>query len=127
MKKIDNLTFILIGEIKLKKLFGSDDIVPPDWNQVNDIYLEKVVKEFSHSDLENGNVWYEPFNEYESQDDECFKRNENFDYQNDINCAGNIDSQECNSQQFKTNCNSMFSKGSSTNSPKYDHLMFEVS
>ena len=105
------------GEIKLKKLFGSDEVIPPDWNQVNDIYLEKVVKEFSHIDLENGNVWYESFNEYESQDDECYltKNNDN-DYQNDINCiSGDCNLLKCSSKGLSSSHNS-----------KYDHLLFEV-
>lgn len=85
--------------------------------------MEKVVKEFSHTDLENGNVWYESFNQYESQDDDCYRSNdENSDNQNDINCASSS-SADCN-QQFKSNCN-LRGLSSSQNS-KYDHLLFEV-
>jgi hypothetical protein len=59
------------GELKLKKLFssaitgGSEDMAAPaGWSKVNDIYLEKPVKEFTQLDLDNGNVWYEPFNDF---------------------------------------------------------------
>ncbi|CAF0709358.1 unnamed protein product [Brachionus calyciflorus] len=51
------------GDLKLKKVF-SDDIVPIGWHKVNDLYLEKPVDEFVQSDLDNGNVWYEPFNNF---------------------------------------------------------------
>jgi hypothetical protein len=44
-------------------LYNSNEIIPQGWTKINDIYIEKVTKEFTQSDLESGNVWYEPFSD----------------------------------------------------------------
>lgn len=64
------------GDLKLKKVYAADEIVPVGWTKVNDLYLEKSVREFTQSDLDKGNVWYEPYNEFPSCgtfgfDDQC--------------------------------------------------------
>lgn len=69
----DKLIYFLVsgnpkyGELKLKKVFSPgnmDEQAPLGWNKVNDIYLEKPVREFTQLDLDNGNVWYEPYNDF---------------------------------------------------------------
>lgn len=111
------------GEIKLKKTLGNDDIVlTSDWTKVNDIYVEKVVKEFSQLDLDKGNVWYEPYSDYDSNtDDECNnKSGENLYH----TCLGD-DPLQCIPQQTSA-CYSPLSQYKTLNGAKYDHLMFEV-
>ena len=77
-----NLIYFLVsskpkyGDLKLKKVYAADEIIPIGWTKVNDLYLEKSVREFTQADLDNGNVWYEPFNEFPSCgtfgfDDQC--------------------------------------------------------
>lgn len=77
-----NLIYFLVsskpkyGDLKLKKVYAADEIIPIGWTKVNDLYLEKSVREFTQTDLDKGNVWYEPFNEFPSCgtfgfDDQC--------------------------------------------------------
>lgn len=116
------------GELKLKKLYLSDEVVPAGWNKVNDIYLEKEVKEFTQSDLDNGNVWYEPFNDFMSINEPS---------------ANLFNSQKCQTKEFRSgdaemdddyspddsanskDCDNSF-QSSSSNQARYDHCMFEV-
>lgn len=61
------------GDLKLKKVLPLDSpsseqqLQQQGWSKVNDIYLEKSgVREFTQLDLDNGNVWYESFNDMDS-------------------------------------------------------------
>ncbi len=109
--------------MKLKKLLGFDDDMPlKDWNQVNDIYVEKIIKTFTQSDLDSGNVWYEPFNDYDKKD-ECLK-----DFRHEPGCLDPYSS-ECMAlkDQYNSQCYASMSNSFSTPAVKYDHLLFEVS
>ena len=113
-----NLKF---GELKLKKVFSYDETTLPDWNQVNDIYMEKSIREFTQLDLLKGNVWYEPYNDLSPSRDKngCRSRGS----QPRKACEpGEVcdDDKDCDPTSFSS------SDQSSTNGPKYDHCMFEV-
>jgi hypothetical protein len=126
----DKLIYYLVsgnpkyGELKLKKIFSNDETTPAGWSQVNDIYLEKTVREFTQNDLDNGNVWYEPLNEMPSSS----------------SSLSSIDMIPCKNKSadcFEPASPDYFSSSSSfssfynqqdpqKNNGKYDHLMFEV-
>jgi hypothetical protein len=131
----DRLIYFLVsgqpkfGDLKLKKLFNEEEI-SPGWNKVNDMYLEKPVKEFTQSDLDNGNVWYEPHNDFFVQ-----QSNTNL-FTSTTKCKPSSlsdDEEEYNlidEQNSKENCredlNRQQQQQSSQNKNMYDHCMFEV-
>lgn len=135
----DNLVYFLVsgnlkyGELKLKKAFSYDEAVPSGWTQVNDIYLEKTVKEFSQKDLDNGNVWYEPLSDFSSTSINKKISNEN----NGCNQNASVKVKKCplgeicddSLDKFSNDCDNILSFPSlnSAPGPKYDHCMFEVS
>lgn len=124
------------GELKLKKAYSSDELnqTPLGWNKVNDIYLEKTVKEFTQADLDNGNVWYEPYND--------IPLSAANDFGNSIVCANKTSKKDSKKkpclpgemciQDIDTDCeqlnsgSSFSSSSSNSNNAKYDHCMFEV-
>jgi hypothetical protein len=145
----DNLVYFLVssnlkyGELKLKKTFLYDEQSASDasaasngWTQVNDIYLEKVVKEFSQKDLDNGNVWYEPLNDLSLSSSKKAILNEN--HHSLIGCNNNSSvklkkcpiGELCDETSLNSNdCDNILSFPSFNNNapgPKYDHCMFEV-
>jgi hypothetical protein len=110
--------------VKLKKLLGFDEnIALKDWNQVNDIYVEKTIKTFTQNDLDSGNVWYEPFSDYDKKDD-CLK-----DLKNEPSCVDPYSS-ECMAikDRYNSQCYASMTISNSFSTPdvKYDHLLFEV-
>ena len=125
----DKLIYFLVsgnpkyGELKLKKIFSNDETTPAGWNQVNDIYLEKTVREFTQNDLDNGNVWYEPLNEMPSSSSSLIDM---------IPCRNkSVGCFEPASNDYFSQSSSSFSsfynqQDSQKNNGKYDHLMFEV-
>ena len=126
----DKLIYFLVsgspkfGELKLKRVLSNDETPPQGWNQVNDIYLEKSVKEFTQQDLDNGNVWYEPFNDLASRNDMSDCNNSTKDGSLDKPCE---DPENCESRSKE--CEEL-AAGMSSSDPKnnirYDHCMFEV-
>ncbi len=108
----------------MKKLLGFDEnIALNDWNQVNDIYVEKTIKSFTQNDLDSGNVWYEPFSGYDKKDD-CLK-----EFKNEPGCVDPY-STECMAikDQYNSQCYTSTTMSNSFSTPdiKYDHLLFEV-
>lgn len=133
---LENLVYFLVsgnlryGELKLKKALTYDEIIPSGWTQVNDIYMEKTVKEFSQKDLDNGNVWYEPMNDFTSTSiNKKFTTQENCNTSQSLKLKSkclfgelceNLQSSDCdNTLSYPTNSNNQIG-------PKYDHCMFEV-
>jgi hypothetical protein len=135
----DNLVYFLVsgnlkyGELKLKKAFSYDEAVPSGWTQVNDIYLEKTVKEFTQKDLDNGNVWYEPLSDFSSSSINKKLSNEN----NGCNQNSSVKIKKCpigeicdeSLDKLGNDCDNIlsFPSPNSAPGPKYDHCMFEVS
>lgn len=79
MANPDRLVYFLVsgapkfGDLKLKKVLPLESpsqeqqLQQQGWSKVNDIYLEKSgVREFTQLDLDNGNVWYEPYNDIDA-------------------------------------------------------------
>lgn len=145
----DKLIYFLVsanpkyGELKLKKVFTSDESVPAGWNKVNDLYLEKPVKDFTQNDLDNGNVWYEPYNDFSSLNNVNLNsgcRNKTggkpkpkkrlCPYGEDCDEYPNEESEE---DEENTNCNEepysnlpSLSFNIDSSQAKYDHCLFEV-
>jgi hypothetical protein len=146
----DKLIYFLVsgapkyGDLKLKKVFPLDSNTEQQqhgWSKVNDIYLEKSgVREFTQLDLDNGNVWYEPYNDFESMLaageetssgmkqrgcrnrtlDELRDEEDEYEY-NGVQVGG----ENCDEQQ---EIQIGHEGGESTMTlAKYDHCMFEVS
>ena len=157
----DKLVYFLVsgapkyGDLKLKKVLPLESIAletqlqQQGWSKVNDIYLEKSgVREFTQLDLDNGNVWYEPYNDldsisstsssssssqtiYESKKQPCRNRtdlNDDDEYEyNGVLLTGNFCDEENQQQPDET---SLYRDSNSINEgnqqAKYDHCMFEV-
>lgn len=157
----DKLVYFLVsgapkyGDLKLKKVLPLESVAletqlqQQGWSKVNDIYLEKSgVREFTQLDLDNGNVWYEPYNDldsisstsssssssqtiYESKKQPCRNRtdlNDDDEYEyNGVLLSGNFCDEENQQQQDET---SLYRDSNSINEgnqqAKYDHCMFEV-
>jgi hypothetical protein len=135
------------GELKLKKIVSGDDQPQGEnsdethmpsssnsngWNQVNDIYLEKTVKEFTQQDLDNGNVWYEPLNSNSNinTNDNVKANSENNMFAGTLSdCLNRTNDKMC---AFPENCEKYCHDFYSVsgydfkNNARYDHCMFEV-
>lgn len=111
MTNPDRLVYFLVsgapkfGDLKLKKVLPLESpsqeqqLQQHGWSKVNDIYLEKSgVREFTQLDLDNGNVWYEPYN--------------------DIDAISNVESSS--SSSFKRPCRNRTSSDNSNNNNNDD-------
>ena len=125
------------GELKLKKIMSND--VPSShnsaessmnangWNQVNEIFLEKTVKEFTQQDLDNGNVWYEPITSNSNGDRTSGETNMFSGTLSD--CLNKTNEKICASiENCEKICHEFFSMSGYDfkNNARYDHCMFEV-
>ena len=133
------------GELKLKRVVSSDDQPQSEnsdermgssnangWNQINDIYLEKTVKEFTQQDLDNGNVWYEPLNSNvnSNSNDIAKVNNENNMFSGTLSdCLNRTNDKMCAfPENCEKNCHDFYSVSGYDfkNNARYDHCMFEV-
>ncbi len=125
----DKLIYFLVsgnpkyGELKLKKIFSNDETTPAGWNQVNDIYLEKTVREFTQNDLDNGNVWYEPLNEMPSSSSSSSSIDMIPCKNKSVDCFEPAASTDYFSS---SSYSSFYNQQDSQKNGKYDHLMFEI-
>jgi hypothetical protein len=124
-----NLVYFLVssspkyGELKLKKLFGinGEEAAPAGWSKVNDLYLEKSVKEFTQTDLDNGNVWYEPLNDFTGiQNDQTSTQGITNLFAKKCRTSSKKTS-DLSDEDYDTEC---VEEPEST--MKYDHCLFEV-
>lgn len=158
----DKLVYFLVssalkfGDLKLKKVLPLDSpsseqqLQQQGWSKVNDIYLEKSgVREFTQLDLDNGNVWYESFNQIDSSSSSsssslgksidqaaerrpCRNRSKNpageiIDEYEYNGVHANFCDEDNDIDDFSSSSSSqMFDSTSQQVTTRYDHCMFEV-